>query len=126
MASQISRTLWGRYFDLDVDFKIYTGEEVSPSQKEALAKLLDNWDVVEGALDKLKEYCLSENGDEIGSDQIDNIFRYVIPTTLYVLQDEDPQVVSLLCEYRFDPEHGIALRFENEKLAEIGPQDIAL
>lgn len=126
MTNKKSVTLWGRHFDLSVDYEVYTGEEISPVQEEVLAKLISNWDGVDGALNRLKEYCLSKNGNEIGSDQISNIFRYVIPTTLYVLQSEKPRVISLLCEYRFDSEHGIALRFENEKLAEIGPQDIAL
>ena len=118
--------LWGRVFELKVEFEVYADESVLPSQEEALKKLLDHWDAVEGSLDDLKGYCLSENGTEIGSDHIDNIFRYISPTTLYVLRDPEPRVVSLLCEYRFDPEHGIALRFENEQLTEIGFQDIAL
>lgn len=126
MIEAKSVDLWGRQLVLECQYEVYADEGVLPSQEETLKRLFDHWDVVEGSLDNLKEYCLSENGAEIGSDHIDNIFRYISPTTLYVLRDPEPRVVSLLCEYRFDPEHGIALRFENEQLAEIGSQDIAL
>ena len=34
--------------------------------------------------------------------------------------------ISLLCNYRFDEEHGIAITYENEKLKNIGPQDDVL
>lgn len=118
--------LWGKRFFLDVEYEAYDGDEVLPEQVGAVERLLAAWDVLEASLDRLKEYCLSESPEEIASDHIDDIFRYVVPTTLYALRDEDARVVSLLCEYRFDPEHGIALRFENEKLVEIGTQDIAL
>lgn len=118
--------LWGKRFLLEVEYETYDGDEVLSEQVRAVERLLAAWDVVEASLDRLKEYCLSESPEEIASDHIDDIFRYVVPTTLYALRDEDARVVSLLCEYRFDPEHGIALRFEDEKLAEIGTQDIAL
>lgn len=46
-----------------------------------------------------------------------------MPQALYVKRNEKKRVVSLLCNYRFDEEHGIALTFENEKLKGIGTQD---
>lgn len=32
--------------------------------------------------------------------------------------------LALMCNYKFDPEHGIAIVFENGKYKEIGEQDI--
>lgn len=117
--------LWGRRLDLEIEFEQYSNEEVLASQNDALNRLLAAWDTVEGSLGRLKEYCLSNMGENAEA-SVDNIFRVVAPTTLYVLRDETPRVVSLLCECRFDPEHGVALRFEDERLEDIGSQDIAL
>lgn len=117
--------LWGRSLNLEIEFEQYANEEVLASQRDALERLLAAWDVVEQSLSKLKEYCLSNMGEDAG-ESVDNIFRIVVPTTLYVLRDESPRVVSLLCECRFDPEHGAALRFEDERLKDVGPQDISL
>jgi hypothetical protein len=77
-------------------------------------------------LSKVKEYCLSHNRDEIGTDVIENIFKYVAPKYLFVPRDEHNQIVAIMCNYKFDPESGIAIVFENCKFKEIEKQEIIL
>ncbi len=127
--------IWGREFDLPVEFDLYEGEVVSNVQKEALfgfeAKNIRDGKVVknsllEGSLDKLKAFCLDRNKEEIQGNSIDNIFKYVIPQNIYVLRTEEYRVVALMCAYKFDLEHGLAIVFENECLKDIGTQDLVL
>ena len=49
-----------------------------------------------------------------------------MPDKLYVGRNSKKRVVTLLCDYKFDLEHGIALMFEDEKLVKIATQDIIL
>jgi len=118
--SSISRDLWGRKLKLE----IYPegGEVSSDAQSLALERLCSAWEVVEKSAAKLKEYCAKDSdGGDMG-----NVFRYVMPRYLFLPTVQKKRTVALMCDYRFDPEHGIALVFENETLREIGPQDIIL
>lgn len=114
--------IWGRDFNLNVMFDVYEGEEVLDIQKEALQDFLNASDKILDSCDEVKEYCLKENQGLI-EDPIENIFRYVMPEYLYIKRDSRKHVVILLCNYKFDEEHGIALTYENERLTKIGSQD---
>ncbi len=118
--------IWGREFTMDVQYDCYTGEEILESQKEAVTELAASEYIIESALEKVKEYCLTLNREEIGTDKIENIFKYVAPKYLYVPRTEGRHVVSIMCNYKFDQEHGIAVVFEDKAFARIGKQDIIL
>lgn len=114
--------LWGRSFSLDLIYRCRPNEEVLDSQVQASDAILDKWHVVEDAKAEVVKYCLNHDGDVIGS-TIQNIFKYVIPTELLVLRGESAREVALMCNYRFDPGHGIAVVFRNEKFLKVIPQD---
>lgn len=119
-------SIWGRDFDVEVLYEEYEGEERIPAQNIALSNLLANWDVVDSSLDEVKTFCVEWYPKELeaisGNRDIDNIFRYVIPECLFVLRREDVRAVELLCRSRLDPEHGLAVYFENETLAGVGTE----
>lgn len=124
--TSLTREIWGREFDIPVRFKDLDDEGIDKSQWDAYGRIVSNWSVLDDALPALKEYCLVNDADAFGSEPIDNVFRYVIPKYLYVSRNSVKRVVALICDYRFDPEHGIAIVFENEALATIGTQDVIL
>ena len=121
--SNIKVQLWGRTFDLLVEKARCKSAELVHTQEEAYQCILNRWDAVESSLDDLKRYCLKKNGEDIGA-SIDNIFKYVIPKALYIPRCKSGRTCAILCNYKFDPEHGLALVFKNEKLADIGPEDV--
>lgn len=114
--------LWGRDFSIPVYYECDTDQDVLDMQKEAKNALLASWDVVEDSQQAVEDYCLNRDGDQI-ENPITNIFRYVIPTNILVLRSEDSHKAALMCNYRFDPEHGLAAVFENEQLVAVVPQD---
>lgn len=114
--------IWGRDFSLPIAYRCRPNEEVLESQVEAKEALLNNWQAVDDAKPKVEEYCLKRDGDVIG-EKIENIFKYVIPAELLALRDGPTHKVALMCNYRFDPEHGIAVIFKNERFLEVIPQD---
>ena len=115
--------VWGRDLKLEIIYDVFTGEEVLDEQITALSEFLKKKDLLLQDPTQVKEYCINDRGEEIG-DSIDNIFKYVVPTSLYIKRETKKRVVALLCNYKFDIEHGLAIVFENEKLKEIGDQDI--
>lgn len=113
--------IWGRDFDLKVFFDVYEGEEILNVQEEALDSFVNAADKLFASYEELEDYCIHKDGNLIG-DSIENIFKYVKPESVYVKRS-NMHTVALLCNYRFDEEHGIALIYENEKLKYIGTQD---
>lgn len=119
-------TIWGKNLELDIIYDCYSGEEILDKQKESYFFFLKNGDEIEKSLDKVKQYCLTNNEEEIGTNDIENIFRYVMPKYIYISREVDKHLVSIMCNYKFDQDNGIAIVFENEKFQKIGPQDIIL
>lgn len=115
--------IWNRDFDLKVLYDCYAGEQILEEQKEALKKFAADKKTIESSKSVTEKYCLSQNKDEIGADEIDNIFKYVMPESIFVKRDCR---VAIMCRYKFDAEHGIAIVFKDGKFDEIGNQDIIL
>ena len=115
--------IWGRTFNLKVIFDVYDNEDILSMQKEALEIFVAKSDTLFSSYKDVEKYCLKLDGDSIDK-PVENIFKYVIPTALYVKRNEKNRVVILLCNYRYDEEHGIALIYENEVLKQIGTQQI--
>ena len=116
--------IWGREFDLEVRFYNYDDEEVTPLQKQT-ADRLPSIDFNKSKT-MLDQYILENNRDELGRDDIDNIFKYVIPKYILVFRTEEIRTFALMCNYRFDPEHGLAILFEEEGPVSVTPQDDVL
>ena len=117
--------IWNREFDLRVVFDSYD-EEVLPIQEQALEAFLKSENTIQESKQQLEKYILNDEYAEIEGNSIDNIFKYVIPTDIYIPRTPEKRTVALLCDYRFDEEHGIAIVFENEQFKEISEQDIVL
>ena len=119
-------TIRERQFDLRVIFDCFDNEEVLPIQEQALKEFLKAENTIQESKNQLEKYILNDEYAKIEGDSIDNIFKYVIPTDIYIPRTPEKRTVALLCDYRFDGEHGIAIVFENEQFKEIGEQDIVL
>ena len=124
MTKKIS--IWGREFDLKVVFDCFDDEEVLPIQEQALESFLKADAAIADSKKQVESYILNDDYAELETDSIDNIFKFVIPTDIYIPRTPEIRTAALLCDYRFDEEHGIAIVFENERFKEIRTQDIVL
>lgn len=115
---KIKMNIWGREFKIDVIYDVYKGEKILEIQREALERFIDNSNAVNGALDSVKRYCLKDE-NMVGVKTIDNIFKYVIPTAIFVERSKKSRKILLLCNYKWDYEHGLELSFENEQFKKI-------
>lgn len=123
--SKIKCTIWGRTFELPVDYDLFEGEKILEAQKDAVSYLVSAMPTSLTSTETIVNYCRKID-NELLPKAVENVFRYVMPTSFYVKRNAKKRVIALLCNYRFDEENGIAIVFENEKLAKIGPQDIIL
>lgn len=117
--------LWNREFELYISYSCYPGEEVTDVQTEAAKEFCEDTSVALSALDELKQYIEKSSDMAVRASEIENIFKYVIPKSIFVPRTEK-KVIAIICNYKFDIENGIAIVFENGTLKEIGPQDIIL
>lgn len=123
--NKINMTIWGREFELPVMIKQFKGKDITETQKEAADEFESCESVVNAARKDVEQYVLNNGLKDTGATEVDNIFKYVIPKSISIPKAKD-RVVAIMCNYKFDMEHGIAIVFENEKFKNIGPQDIIL
>ncbi len=116
--------IWGREFDIIIDFDLYPNETVSDEQTARLKSFISNKELLSDNKN-ISEYCLKNNRNEIGS-SIDNIFKYVIPTAILIPKENDRKQIFLFLDYKFDIEHGLAIVYENNQFISIVPQDDVL
>ena len=148
--NSLKMKIWGREFELGIAFNVFEGEEVTDAQKNAwdlflkanASNIVDDEKSAESqnqnnetkiaptpidiSKPEVEEYCLdNSNGNEI-DEPITNIFKYVIPK--YFLVDcfgEEQRIVALMCNFKFDMEHGLSVVFKNEKFDEVGDKGLA-
>lgn len=120
--------IWGRELQLEILYDCYAGEEILDIQREAFTSFCEKATVLlKNAEEKVKEYCLRMNGDEIGSSCIENLFKYVKPKSIFIKRTTNgDRVVALLCAYRFNPDDGMAIVFTNENFTTVGTENIVL
>lgn len=123
--NKVKMVLWGREFDIAVSYSCYPGEEVTQVQKDAFANFCAMKCPMDSMLVELKKYVYNTSDGRLDGINIENIFKYVMPKSLYVPRSSK-KTIAVICNYKFDMENGIAVVFEDEKLKQIGTQDIIL
>lgn len=123
--SKVKTTIWGREFELPVIVKQFKGKDVTEIQEDAVDQLERNMVIFDSAESEVEKYILKNGLKGNGISEVDNIFKYVMPKSISVPKAKK-RVVALMCNYKFDMEHGIAVIFEDEKFKKVGPQDLVL
>ena len=123
--NKITMNIWGRDFELPIMIKIFKGKEITDIQKQAIENFKNCESVVNATKQEVEEYIIDNGLKENGMPEVDNIFKYVMPKSISVPKSSD-RIVAIMCNYKFDMEHGLAIVFENEMFKNIGPQDMVL
>ncbi len=121
--NNLKTTIWGRELDLDVVFDVCDGEKTDETQNNVFKSFVENIKKLDNCLPKVKEYCIENSNDQIKT--VENIFKYVMPKTIYIPRSfDEKRTVALLCNFKFDIDHGIAIIFQNEEYSEIGEESL--
>jgi hypothetical protein len=120
--------IWGRNCKVSLVFDCYAGEEIDTVQEDAIADFEANLEqYTRCGLEAIKNYIVENYKNNIDDVRLPNIFKYVVPKTIYVSKDPSKKkVVGILCRFRFDEEEGLAVKFVDGQVVEVGGEQIIL
>ena len=122
--NKIKVCIWGRDFELPVVYQNYPGEDITENQQNT-CKTIPMVDYNAAKLEVIK-YVKKFFTDDNSEDELTNIFRFVMPTSIVVPRADDSRIFAIMCKFKLDMEHGIGIIFENAQFKETGPQDLIL
>lgn len=126
MIESLELSIWGRSFTLPVEYDCYEGEEVTRAQNQALKRLKSHTEWIEQSKSIVEEYCREQVMNDDENAKKDNIFSYIKPECLFVKRDKENPRIAMICKYRYDLEHGLAVVFSSDGEVTVGMQDIIL
>ncbi len=125
ISEKLLLTIWGRELPIKIEYDCFDGEEITQIQKETLQKFLKKQtSIFKEAYNLLQKFCLQKY-PEYFSGQFDNIFKYIKPNILYI-KKASTRLCGLLCNFKYEQEHGLAIIIENEKVVKVDNQDALL
>lgn len=123
---KITIEIWGRTFELPVKFDCFPGEEITDTQNKAFEVFCDSEKAIEDSKTAVEQYIIDHDSDYLDKAGVDNIFRFVKPKSIYIPRRNPDLSVAILCNYKFDMEHGIAVVISNGKYKSVVAQDMVL
>ena len=126
MIESLETTIWGRKFTLPVEYDCYEGEEVTKAQIQALKHFRSHTEWIEHSKTIVEDHCREQVMSDDENAKKDNIFSYIKPECLFVKRDKENPRIAMMCKYRYDLEHGLAVVFSSDGEVTVGMQDIIL
>lgn len=126
MIESLEIMIWVRSFMLPVEYDCYEGEEVTKAQIRALKNFQAHTEWIEQSKSIVEDYCCEQVMSDDENAKKDNIFSYIKPECLFVKRDKDNPRIAIMCKYRYDLEHGLAVVFSADGEVSVGMQDIIL
>lgn len=135
------KEFWGKERKFEVVVDTYTEyDEITKSQKDAYLKFYNNFQyLMNQALKEIFNYYKEHYTEKASQSKINEsehafyiksekeILNIIQPLQLIILNSMDnKRVVGLTCNCTWEAEHGIGVKFEDEKITQIGTQDIII
>ena len=118
--------IWGREFNLPVEYEYFSKEYETEDQIKAISLFSKHIEWINNSKGQVEAFCKEEVDRDDDNQKKDNIFSYIKPDHLFVERKESNPRVAIMCKYRYDMEHGLAIVFSNEGEITVGLQDIIL
>lgn len=126
MLNSLEATIWGKEFSLPIEYESYEEDPVTEQQIEAVTLFIEHPEWMDNAKQSVEQYCKEQVLSDNMNDKKDDIFSYVKPVYFFVEQNEQEPSIALMLNYRYDPEHGLAVVFKIDGEIIVGSQDIIL
>ena len=125
MIKELNLSIWERAFLLPVEYDCYDDEIVTDTQKNAVKMMAMHSEWIVSAKARVECFCKEQVLADNENNRKDNIFSYIKPEYLFVKREDHPRV-ALMCKYRYDMEHGLAVVFAADGGITVGTHDIIL
>lgn len=126
MINELSIEIWGRTFKLPIIYDSLSDGIIVEEQLSAVEVFNSHLEWISTSKKLVERYCKEALMEDAANEKKDNIFSYVKPERLYVTRKNKGPKVAIMCKYRYDPEHGLAIVFSMEGKIEIGSQNMIL
>lgn len=126
MIESLEVSIWGRSFELPVEYDCYEDEEVTKAQIQAIKHFKSHTEWIERSKSVVEDYCREQVMSDDENAKKDNIFSYLKPECLFVKRDKENPRIAMICKCRYDLEHGLAVVFSSDGEVTVGIQDIIL
>ena len=126
MIKTLVINIWGREFSLPVEYDCCKGEKITKKQMAAVQNFVSHADWIEVSKENVEAFCREQVFEDDENQKKDNIFSYIKPDYLFVKREKSNPRVAIMCKYRYDPEHGLAVVFSPDGYITVGIQDIIL
>ena len=123
----IEMDFWGRTHSIDLVFRVFPNGIVSDIQLNTYEEFLKKKEeILQDVYDKLKAFVIENYPDDEKINNF-NVFRYYKPKAIFVKNSvTKKRVMGIFFDFRFDMENDIVAYIEDEKVIQIGTQDIIL
>ena len=125
MTSVVRVNIWGRVFSLRVKYRCHKGETPTKKQVSAFDWFVKQVKTIEKSRKNVEDFCRKQVLLDDENQKKDNVFSYVMPDYVFIDREDNPNV-AIMCHYRYDPEHGLAVVFDYKGNVTVGIQDIIL
>ncbi|MDE6708104.1 MAG: hypothetical protein K2K06_08720 [Oscillospiraceae bacterium] len=126
MIESLEINIWGREFNLPIEYDCYEGETVTEEQINAVSHFYAHSELIENAKNYVEAFCKDQVMEDEENGKKDNIFSYIKPECIFVKRDKECSRIALMCKYRYDLEHSLAVVFSADGEITVGIQDIIL
>lgn len=126
MIKTLTINIWNREFTLPIEYDCYKGEKITKEQMLAVEEFASHEEWIEASKENVEAFCKEQVLEDDKNQKKDNIFSYIKPDYLLVKRDISNPRVAIMCKYRYDPEHGLAVVFSHDGEVIVGIQDIIL
>lgn len=123
MINNVDITIWGRDYSLPVKYDCYPGEVITEQQISMVSKFIKHPEWIDNAKVMIEKYCKADLIEDDNNKKKDNIFSYIHPHYLYVNRRNQGDAIYLICDYRYDEEHGLAIGFSKDGSIVLGSED---
>lgn len=126
MIESLEVSIWGREFTLPVEYDCYEGEEVTKAQIQAIKRFESHTEWIQESKSIVEDYCRKQVMSDDENAKKENIFSYIKPECIFVKRDKENPRIAMMCKYRYDLEHGLAVVFSSDGEVTVGMQDMIL
>ena len=126
MIETLDVFIWGREFLLPIVYDCLSDGVINEGQTKAVDRLIKHPEWIEMSKICVENYCRDSVMEDDKNLKKDNIFSYIKPQRLFVKRSKKNPNIAIMCNYRYDPEHGLAIVFSHDGQVTVGIQDIIL